>query len=63
MPSRNELMEMIMETPDLLRNPIILSGRLMTIGNSRQQLIDMFQISVSGNGSGHKDEAPRRGRK
>ena len=63
LPSRNELMDMILETPDLLRNPIILSGRLMTIGNSRKQLIDMFQISVSGNGSGEKEETPRRRKK
>jgi regulatory protein spx len=61
LPSREEMLNMIVENPDLLRNPIILAGRLMTIGTRRQQLIDMFQITVSGNGS---EEPPdRRGRR
>jgi arsenate reductase-like glutaredoxin family protein len=50
-PPRNELLDLIMENPDLLRNPIIRSGRLIAIGNNRQQLVDMFQIKVSDNGS------------
>jgi arsenate reductase-like glutaredoxin family protein len=53
-PARNELIELIIEQPDLLRYPIITSGRLMTIGGNRQQLIDMFQLTVSDNGSGAK---------
>lgn len=58
-PTRPELLDIIVENPELLRNPIILSGRLMTIGNNRQQLIQMFQITVSGNGSGYKNEEPK----
>ena len=54
-PPRPELLDLIIENPELLRNPIILSGRLMTIGNNRKQLIDMFQIRVSGNGSGESE--------
>jgi len=50
LPSRSELLDLIIEHPDLLRNPIILSGRLMTIGNNRKQLIEMFQITISDNG-------------
>jgi len=62
MPSRNELLDMILEHPDLLRNPIVLSGRLMTIGNNRKQLIEMFQITVSGNGKGYKEGESSRGK-
>jgi regulatory protein spx len=57
LPPRDELLEMISENPDLLRVPIITTGRLMTIGTGRQQLIEMFQIKVSDNGSG-KEEKP-----
>ncbi len=52
LPEHNELLKLILENPDLLRNPIVTSGRLVAIGNNRQQLIEMFQIKVSGNGSG-----------
>lgn len=57
LPPHNELLDLILENPDLLRNPIITTGRLVTIGNNRQQLIEMFQIKVSGNGSGDHDKA------
>jgi arsenate reductase-like glutaredoxin family protein len=56
MPPREELLKMFMEHPDLLRHPIVLSGRLMTIGFNRQQMIEMFQLTVSNNGSGGNDE-------
>ncbi len=62
-PARSELLEIIIENPDLLRNPIIRSGRLLTFGNNRQQLIQMFQIAVSDNGSGEKKGASRRERR
>jgi arsenate reductase-like glutaredoxin family protein len=56
MPSREELITMIVENPDLLRHPIVLSGRLMTIGFNRQQMIEMFQLTVSNNGGGNDDD-------
>lgn len=52
MPTRAELFELIESNPDLLRHPIIVAGRLVTIGSNQQQLIDMFQLTVSDNGSG-----------
>jgi arsenate reductase len=55
LPPRGELLELIVENPELLRVPVITAGRLMTIGNNRQQLIDMFQLKVSDNGSGEKE--------
>jgi regulatory protein spx len=55
LPAHDELLKLILENPELLRNPIIASGRLVTIGDNRQQLIEMFQIKVSGNGSGDDD--------
>jgi arsenate reductase-like glutaredoxin family protein len=60
LPPRDELLERVTKNPELLRVPIITSGRLMTIGNNRQQLIDMFQIRVSDNGS--DEEEKKRGK-
>jgi regulatory protein spx len=51
-PPRHELFAVIEEHPELLRHPIVMYGRLMTIGFNRQQMIEMFQLTVSGNGSG-----------
>ena len=57
LPPHGELLQLILDNPDLLRHPIITSGRLVTIGNNRQQLIEMFQIKMSGNGSGGGEKA------
>jgi len=56
LPPRDKLMEMLSANPQLLRSPIITSGRLVTIGSNRQQLIDMFQIKISDNGSGEESK-------
>jgi arsenate reductase-like glutaredoxin family protein len=56
MPSREELFGLIEESPELLRHPIVMCGRLMTIGFNRRQMVEMFQLSVSNNGSGNEDE-------
>ncbi len=56
LPGRNELFALIEGSPELLRHPIIVSGRLLTVGTNRRQLIEMFQLTVSDNGSG-KDGA------
>jgi len=56
-PPRHELMSMLEEHPELLRHPIVMCGRLMTIGNNRRQMIEMFQLTMSGNGSGGRSEA------
>ena len=55
-PPRDELFDMMIEYPELLRHPIITCGRLMTVGAGRKQLIAMFQISVSDNGSDREEE-------
>ncbi len=52
MPSREELLKIISENQDMLRIPIIVSGRLKIIGSGRKQIIDMLQLSVSDNGNG-----------
>lgn len=57
LPSHGELLEMIIEHPELLRQPIIVSGRLMTIGTGKKQLMDMFQIHSSDNGSNGNRES------
>lgn len=57
MPSREELLDMIVEHPELLRYPIIQSGRLMTIGVGKKQMVEMFQIASSDNGSGKSKKA------
>ena len=61
LPPREELYALVEENPELLRHPIITSGRLMTIGAGRRQLIDMFQLKVSDNGSGARNEAGKAG--
>ena len=50
MPPREELFGIMEQSPDLLRHPIVMCGRLMTIGFNRQQMIEMFQLTVSNNG-------------
>jgi len=57
-PPHEELLGLILEHPDLLRHPIVMSGRLMTVGNNRQKLAQMFQIRISDNGSGEGRRAP-----
>ena len=52
LPSRDELLDLILENQDLLKYPIVVAGRLMTLGSNRQQLVDMLQITASDNGSG-----------
>jgi regulatory protein spx len=57
LPPREKLFDLIENNPDVLRHPIIVSGRLVTFGANQQQLIEMFQLTVSDNGSGKdKDE-------
>jgi len=56
MPPRGELFEMLEKHPDLLKHPIVVYGRLITVGAGRKQLIDMFQITVSNNGSDKEKE-------
>jgi len=62
MPPRGELLEMILEHPELLRSPVVLSGRLMTIGFNRQQLIEMFQLTVSNSKASEEAGASSGGR-
>ena len=54
-PSHAELMQVIEDHPDLLKYPIVMAGRLMTIGANRQQLTDMLQLSASDNVTGYND--------
>lgn len=51
LPALSELFDIIIENPDLLKNPVIISGRLMMFSTHRKQLIDMFQLKNPGNGS------------
>lgn len=50
-PVLSELLDIIIDNPDLLKIPIVMSGRLMMFGTNRKQLIEMFQLKNSGNGS------------
>lgn len=63
LPPREDLFALIAEHPELLKHPIILAGRLITIGNNRRQLIEMFQLPVSDNGSGNDDGSSAKSRK
>ncbi len=57
-PERNEIIDMMVENNDLLRVPILVSGRLMTIGCNREKITEMLQIRNNGSNSEH-EERPR----
>ena len=61
MPERNEIINMMVDDNDLLRVPIFVSGRLMTIGCNRDKITEMLQIRKNGPNS-DKDERPRQPR-
>ena len=52
MPTRQELIQMLAADNELLRMPIIVSGRLMTVGCNRQKIMEMLQIKSNGSGPG-----------
>ena len=58
MPERNEIIDMIIENNDLLRVPILIAGRLMTIGSNREKITEMLQIRNNSSNSDH-EERPR----
>lgn len=47
--SRQEILEMMANDIGFLRKPIIVSGRLMTMGYDRRKILDMLQIKIEGN--------------
>jgi arsenate reductase-like glutaredoxin family protein len=47
-PTRKELIAMMAEDNELIRKPIIVAGRLMTVGCNRQKIIEMLQIKANG---------------
>lgn len=65
LPSRQEVLAMIAEDNDLLRKPIIVSGRLMVVGANRRKLMEMLQIKSNGDDpvvSGNSDRTRKGGR-
>jgi len=58
MPERDEVISMIADDNDLLRVPIIVAGRLMTIGCNREKISEMLQIRRNGSNS-DKEERPK----
>jgi arsenate reductase-like glutaredoxin family protein len=48
LPSRREMIEMMAGDNDLIRKPIIVSGRLMVIGPNRHKIMEMLQIKPNG---------------
>ncbi len=48
MPERKEMIQMMSEDYTLIRKPIIQSNRLITIGCDKKKLMEMLQISPSG---------------
>jgi len=47
-PSRKDTIEMIASDNELLRKPIVVAGRLMTIGCNRFKIMEMLQIKNNG---------------
>jgi arsenate reductase-like glutaredoxin family protein len=48
LPSRKELIELMASDNELIRKPIVVSGRLMTVGCNRQKIMEMLQIKNNG---------------
>lgn len=48
LPERDEMIKMMAEDYTLIRRPIIKSNRLITVGCDKKKLMDMLQISESG---------------
>lgn len=48
--NRQKILELLAEDIGLLRKPIVVSGRLMTMGYDRRKIMDMLQIKDNGNG-------------
>lgn len=48
LPDRKQIITYMAEDNDLLRKPIIISGRLMTVGCNRQKIMEMLQIKSNG---------------
>jgi len=47
-PGRDEVIQLMAEDNDLIRKPIIVSGRLMVVGPNRQKIMEMLQIKSNG---------------
>lgn len=48
LPDRRQIITYMAEDNDLLRKPIIIAGRLMTVGCNRQKIMEMLQIKSNG---------------
>jgi len=48
LPPRPEVFELMAGDNDLIRKPIIVSGRLMTVGCNRLKIMEMLQIKQNG---------------
>jgi arsenate reductase-like glutaredoxin family protein len=48
LPSRKEVIELFASDNELLRKPIVVAGRLMTIGPNRLKIMEMLQIKNNG---------------
>lgn len=57
-PAREEIINMMADDNDLLRVPILVSGRLMTVGCNREKITEMLQIRKNGSNS-NEVERPR----
>jgi regulatory protein spx len=47
-PNRNELIQLMADDNDLIKKPIIVSGRLMVVGPNRNKIMEMLQIKPNG---------------
>lgn len=61
LPARDEIINLMVDDNDLLRVPIIVAGRLMTIGCNREKITEMLQIRKNGPNA-EKNDRPRQPR-
>ena len=48
LPNRKQILAFMAEDNELIRKPIIIAGRLMTVGCNRQKIMEMLQIKSNG---------------
>ena len=48
MPERLEMLKLMAENPGLLRRPIVMNTRLLTVGCNKDKIAEMLQISRNG---------------
>lgn len=61
-PDREKVLDLMAEDHTLIRRPIVVSSRLLTIGCDKRKIADMLQINASDNGDSKNAKSARSGK-